>query len=234
MVLRTSPRTRLLAALVVRANEVVSVSSLTEELRGWNLAEVNPNSLQVHIHRIRCDLRRWGGGATVVTPRPGYLLRVEPEGVDIRRFSRELRMAQQTVDSDPLRSGAAARRALAMWRGEPFEGLTLGLIGDLSRVRLRESRLLAVELAVRADIRNGLEQKVIPELFELVTRYPNHERFHEHLMLALYRAGRQVEALEVYRAVCNRLAADLGVKPSPMFTQRMVEILRHDASLRDL
>ncbi len=231
VVLRSSRRTCLLAALVVRAGEVVSITVLKEELWGWNPPDTSANSLHVNIHRVRRDLRRWGSGAVVVTRPPGYLLRVEGDGVDIGRFYRDLRVAQQTAGSDPQRSGAAARRALALWRGEPFEGIEVGAVAGLARVRLREARLMALDMAVSADIRSGFAQKVIPELYELVLLYPHHERFHEHLMLALYRSGRQIEALEVYRAARNRFVAEWGVEPSPMFTQRMTEILRHDTSI---
>lgn len=231
VILHGSRRSCLLAALVVRVGQVVSVPALAEELWGWDPPESKVNALHVQVHRVRQDLNRWDSTALIVTRWPGYLLRVEHEAVDIGRFYRDLRVAQQVSNSDPPRSGAAARRALMLWRGEPFEGIELGPIAALARGRLRESRLLALDLAVSADLRGGSAQKAIPELLELVTTYPDHERFHEHLMLALYRSGRQIEALEVYRTARNRFVSELGVEPSPMFTRRMTEILHHDASL---
>ena len=205
---------RLLAALALRVGEPVSTERLIEQI--WDDAppERATNTLQGYVSSLRKAL-----GADAIERRPGgYALAVEPESVDVVRFRR---LVAEAAGSEPARAAPLLRSALALWRGEP----------DLDAPRLEELRLAAVEQRVDADLAVGLAPELVPELEALVREQPLRERLRRQLMLALYRSGRQAEALEAYRAARELLLGELGLDPSPELQELERAILRQDPAL---
>jgi DNA-binding SARP family transcriptional activator len=223
-------RTRLLVALLARANHVVDSESLVDELWPEGVPATANNALQAHVSRLRQDLRRWGAGQAV-SLEPGYRLLIAPEiAVDVSRFERLATRVQQLERSDVVRV-EVARVALGLWRGVPFAGVQLGLQGELLRARLQEARLAVCEAMVDSALATGRHREILGAAMELALEHPFREVFHEQLMIALYRSGRQAEALAAYQQLRDRTIRELGVEPTPVLTRRMTEILRHDSGL---
>ncbi|SFT01987.1 AfsR/SARP family transcriptional regulator [Saccharopolyspora flava] len=201
-------RRHLLAVLLAHANEPVPVSVLLEALWGES-GEQEARRLQVHVHRLRRDLDepdRLSHGPA------GYCLRVEPGELDAAVFGALLDEA--TAEPDPARAAATLRRALGLWRGRPYQEIDLPEVAAEAE-RLAEQRLLAVEELHAAELRAGRHDAVAGELFEAVHRNPLRERLHGLLMLALYRSGRQAEALSAYQHAREVLNEELGLDPGP-------------------
>ena len=217
------PRT-LLAALLLRANELVSAERLIDALWGDRPPETAQAALQVHVSHLRRVL----GRDRIVTQAPGYLLRVGIDEVDLQRFESLLEEARQL---DPPAAATRLREALALWRGsaladfehEPFAR------GEISR--LEQLRLEAVESRIDADLAAGHHAGLLPELDALLASHPHRERVHGQRMLALYRSGRQVDALDAYRTARNTLVAELGIEPGPELRRLERAILDQDPGL---
>jgi len=204
----------LLAALALRVGETVSADRLIEELWGESPPETALNTLQGYVSGLRKAL-----GAEVIERRTGgYALAVEPETVDVVRFKRLVAEAER---SEPSRAAALLRSALALWRGEP----------ELDAPHLEELRLAALEQRLDADLQLGRAADVVPELEALVREHPLRERVRAQLMLALYRGGRQADALEAFRDAKDLLRDELGLDPSPELQELERAILRQDAQL---
>ena len=198
----------LLATLALAAGEAVSAERLIDELWGDDPPETAANALQVHVSQLRRAL-----GADAVRRRPpGYELAVPPEAVDLVRFERLLETARA---AEPERAAGVLREALALWRGDP----------EVDRPRLEELRLAALEDRIEADLALGRHGELVPELESLVAQHPLRERLRGQLMLALYRAGRQADALDAYRATRVELVEQLGIEPSPALQQLERRIL---------
>lgn len=218
-----------LAILLLSANRVVSVDRLADEL----YAGAAPVTALKQVQRQISDLRKLlGPGAGIDTRSPGYAIRLTPEQFDLSAFER------LTADgSDALAGGDAwhARgllaEALGLWRGPPLADLAYESFASAPIERLEEIRLSALEQRIDADLAVGRHGDVIGELQELVTEHVLRERFHAQLMLALYRSGRQAEALEAYRRARLALTEDFGLEPSPALQQLERRILTHDTSL---
>jgi SARP family transcriptional regulator, regulator of embCAB operon len=233
-VVRHSKRASLLAALLLHANEVVSTDRLAEELWEGDVPDQYVRDLQAHVARLRKDLVSWGVPPQCAVLRaayPGYVLRVPGAEVDIHRFEELATTARTLADRDPSGAREAIVRALALWRDTPFVGLQLGVIGRVAQARAVELRLALIESAVELDLMAGGSAGMVPELTGLVVEYPYRERFHSQLMVALYRAGRQEEALQLYHQHRRRVREDLGVEPGPAMRSTMAAILRHDPAL---
>ncbi len=213
----------LLAALLLRPNQVVPTERLVSDLWGEEPPRTATPSLQNAISR----LRRAVGGA-LVTRHPGYVLSVEPDQVDALRFEHAVRAARELA---PAARSAALSAALASWRGAPFADLPYETFLQGEVRRLEELRIAAIEERVAADLERGEHASLVPELEALVAENPLRERLREHQMLALYRAGRQAEALEAYTDARRTLADELGIDPGPALRQLHGAILRQDASL---
>ena len=178
-------------------------------------------------------LRRALPQGRLVTRPPGYLFRAVPDEVDLSRFERLLAQGRQA-----LADGAAAEaadilaEALALWRGPALADFRYEPFAQAEIARLEELRLVCVEERVEADLALGAGAELVGELQRLVAEQPLRERLRGQLMLALYRAGRQAEALEAYREVRELLLEELGLEPAPALGELEAAILRHDPALR--
>ena len=213
-----APRQRaLLAALLLEANRVVSVDRLTELLWGESPPAQARNTIQSLVLRLRRALTATGptgGGEVLVTRRPGYLLRVAPGQLDLARFERLYASGRAALaDGTPGAAARLLREALALWRGEPLADVAGVGLSEVEAPRLRELHLQALERRIEADLQLGHHGDLIAELPALIAEHPLRERLYGQLMLALYKAGRQAEALEVFHALRGRLVDEIGVDP---------------------
>ena len=219
-----------LAMLLVHANQVVSSGRLLEEL--WPGQPGAADSLQVRLSELRKALRSAGEADRLVTRPPGYLLRVTPGELDALRFEHlaaEGDKALAAGDAD-----AAARRldeALALWRGPALADVDTAPFARAASGRLEEQRLAALESRAEALLARGRHRDLIADLETLTAAHPLRERFWRQRMLALYRAGRQADALRAYRDLRATLIADLGIEPGPELRDLEARILRQDPGL---
>jgi DNA-binding SARP family transcriptional activator len=221
---RGAKRRAVLAMLVLHANEVVRTDRLIEDLWGERRPANAQAALQNHVFRLRRDI----GGDVLVTKPWGYVLRIDPEAIDLHRF--EVLVAESR--SLPARERAARLAdALALWRGAALADLAQeeGLAAEIDR--LEELRLSALEERIDADLELGGSPELVHELETLVAAHPLRERLRGQLILALYRSGRQAEALETYRETRRVLVEELGIEPSPELKELERAILRQDPSL---
>ena len=223
--LRRPKQRALLAVLLLRAGEVVSTDRLIEEL--W--AGKPPRAAVGSIQNLISDLRKALGRDLVRTRQPGYVLDIEPEQVDLHRFERLV--AQASEGGDAERRSELLRAALSLWRGPPLADLELEPFARVEVARLEELHTTAREALIDAELELGRHAQLIGELETLVTENPLRERLRGQLMLALYRSGRQAEALEAYRRARETLVDELGIDPSPELQQLEQSVLRHDAEL---
>ncbi|MEV7415212.1 AfsR/SARP family transcriptional regulator [Streptomyces sp. NPDC089919] len=223
----------LLGALVVKAGQVVSADRLVDELWSEHPPANAANALQAHVARLRrlLPVQAPGSGEAhhewLVTRPLGYVLRLGRAGTDAQRFRRLTAEGHTLAADEPGRAADVLREALALWRGPALEGSERGTICSAEASLLEESRLVALETLYDACLRAGRAGEITGELEELTTRHPLRERFYELLMTALYRCGRQAEALGVYDRARRRLLHDLGVEPGPVLRGRMEAILHH-------
>jgi WD40 repeat protein/serine/threonine protein kinase len=217
-----------LAHLLVRANEVVPTERLIDEVWGDEPPEAARNALQSYVSRLRAAL---GDGHRLEGRSPGYVLRVDPDELDALRFDALVRDARTTLADDPRQAAATLAEALALWRGDALADLAdvPSLRGDIAR--LQELRLAAEEDRIAAELALGRHGEVVPTLEEHVEEHPLRERLWRQLMLALYRSGRQGEALAAYQRARRMLAEELGLDPSPELQQLHGQILRQDPAL---
>jgi DNA-binding SARP family transcriptional activator/tetratricopeptide (TPR) repeat protein len=221
-------QTALLALLLLHANEVLSVDRLIDELWGERPTSTARKALQVYV----VSLRKLLGAEAIVTRAPGYELRIEPEALDLRRFERlvdDARAALATGDANT--ASALLSDALALWRGPPLAELALDRFAQPEIARLDELRLAAIEERLDADLALGRHGQLVPELERLMAEHPVRERLRGQLMLALYRCGRQVDALDAYRAGRRTLVDELGIEPGPALQELQRLILVQDPSL---
>jgi YVTN family beta-propeller protein len=221
-----------LALLLMHANEVVSSDQLIEQLWPDQQPASAAKIVQVHVSRLRKALDGAGEGILLTRGR-GYLLRVEPGQRDVDRFQRLLDAGREALAAgDPNGAAETLRDALALWRGPPLAEFTYDSFAQQEITRLEELHLAALEERIEADLARGRHNDVVPELERLVRQHPMRERLRSQLMLALYRAGRQVEALDVYRDGRRTLAEELGLEPSPTLQELERAILTHDHALQ--
>ena len=217
-----------LAMLCLEANHVVSADRLIDGLWGERPPTSAAKMIQNYVWRLRGILGE-EAGAEIVTRGRGYELRVDEDAVDVRRFERLMTEAWRArQDAMPP---AAAREALALWRGEPLTDLADEPFAAAEIRRLEEARLEAIELVIDADLVAGGHLKVAGEIDALIDAHPLRERLHAQRMLALYRCGRQADALEAYRAARRTLVEQIGVEPGPQLRRLQAAILRQDHSL---
>jgi DNA-binding SARP family transcriptional activator len=220
------PRQRAtLAILLLHANRVVPVERLAEEL----YAGRPPVTAVTQVQRQVSELRRALGSASAIqTKPPGYALPVAPRQLDLARFER---LTEQALGTAPREAADLLRRALALWRGPPLADLEYEEFSRPAVERLEEMRLAAVEARIDADLALGRHAVVAGELDELAAEHPLGERLQEQRILALYRSGRQVEALDAYDTTRRRLVERFGLEPSEPLKKLQRAILAHDASL---
>jgi YVTN family beta-propeller protein len=214
----------LLAILALRAGRVVPVDALIDGLWGERPPATAAKSVQVYVSRLRKSL----GESAIVTRAPGYLLDVAPEDVDLLRFER---MVEEARHEPPAAAAATLRAALELWRGPALADVQEEPYVRTEALRLEELRLGAVQARIEADLALGQDAQVIGELEGLVRAHPYREPFRRQLMLALYRSGRQTEALEVYRETRQALSDELGLEPGDDLRDLERRILAHDPAL---
>jgi DNA-binding SARP family transcriptional activator len=223
--LRRAKQRSLLALLLLNVGEVVSTDRLVEELWAGRPPKTAVGSLQ----NLVSELRKVLGPDVLRTRAPGYVLDVDPELVDLRRFLRLVAQAGEV--KDPELRAARLREALALWRGPPLADLALEPFAQVEIARLEELRTAAREELIYAELEVGRHSQLVGELEALVAEHPLRERLRGQLMLALYRSGRQAEALEAYREARETLVGQLGIEPSPELQRLEQAILRHDQAL---
>jgi predicted ATPase/DNA-binding SARP family transcriptional activator len=217
----------LLALLLLDSNAVVSRDRAIDALWPERPPERAVNALQVMVH----GLRRALGTERIETRGSAYLLAAEPRELDLSRFEQLAAEGQAAlVAGDPLRAIAKLDDALGLWRGEPLADLPPDTL-EAERRQLAESRLGALELRIDAELLAGRHEALVAELEPLVAEHPFRERFRAQQMLALYRSGRQAEALTAYRSARETLDRELGLDPGPALRELERAILRQDASL---
>ncbi|HEU0086570.1 MAG TPA: BTAD domain-containing putative transcriptional regulator, partial [Pseudonocardiaceae bacterium] len=216
----------LLGVLLLHLNRVVSATRLVDELWG----ESPPASASKAIQGYVLGLRKVLGGA-IVTKARGYLLQAEPDRLDLVRFERLAAEGQACLRDDPEQAAERFGAALRLWRGDPLEGLVFGSLARHEVERLSEQRLAVLEQRIEADLALGRHVELVGRLQELVAEHPYRERVRAHLMLALYRSGRQAEALSVYRDTRRLLAAELGLEPGRELQELERRMLVHAGDL---
>jgi DNA-binding SARP family transcriptional activator len=215
-----------LAILLLEAPKAVSTDRLIDAL--W--AEQPPRTAATSLQNFISQLRKTLGADVLVTKPPGYALAIRPEQVDLTRFRGLVATARATTEA--AKRAAAMREALDLWRGAPLADFEFEPFAQSEIARLKEERLAAVEERIDADLEAGRHAEIAGEVEALVDRHPTRERLRAHLMLALYRSGRQADALEVYQGARRTLVEQLGIEPSHDLQQLHGQILRQDAGLR--
>lgn len=224
----------LLAVLLLHRRRVLSAERLMDALWGYDPAGVAQGTLHAYISRLRRVLREHGGESVALeTRRPGYVLYVADEDVDAARFERLAEEGRAALArDDPTAAAGVLHEALDLWDGAALAGLAEQ--SDLlaaEATRLEERRLTALEDRVDADLALARHEAVVGELEALVDAHPFRERLWGQLMLALYRAGRQAEALAWYQRASDRLVEELGIDPSEELQELQRRILRQDPEL---
>lgn len=224
-----------LGALLVRSGEVVSVQALTDELWQDDPPRTATTTLQVYISQLRKQLGAAEAGfgrEFLVTRQPGYVLRVAPDELDLTRFEALHASGRRALESgDFAQAAALQRQAIDLWRGPLLSDTPHGPALDAAAVRLEEAGVAALDQRIRADLELGRHRDLIAELQSVTTRYPLREEFHGHLMLALFRAGRQAEALRAFGQLRHTLVEELAIEPGPALQRLHGRILAGDAGL---
>lgn len=223
----------LLAALLIRADQVVSAEQLLMELWGEAPPRRARAGLYVYISQLRKALDPGPGAPSpILTRTPGYTLRLGTDEFDLHGFQRLVRAGRVLLGQGRVAEAADQfERALGLWRGSILGGLEGGPIIDSFSVWLEECRLECLELQVEADLRLGRHRQVVGRLYSLTTEHPLRETFWRLLMLALYRSDRQADALRTYQRTRELVAAELGVEPGSALRDLHRAILLNDSNL---
>ena len=217
-----------LAMLVLHHGEIVSSDRLMADLWGEQPPATARKALQVYVSGLRKAL----GDGLLETHGHGYRLGVEADRVDLGRFETLLEDGRRAAErGDQEVAAERLRDALALWRGPALGDLAYEPFAATEVVRLEELRLAAIEDRVSADLACGAGTELVPELDALVREHPLRERLRAQLMVALYRAGRQAEALECYQEGRRLLDEELGLQPGDELQELQQKVLQHDASL---
>jgi len=232
--LRGAKQRALLALLLMHPNQVVPRDLLIEGLWGEGADDRAGHSLEAQVSRLRKALFPAGDGI-LQTRATGYQLNVEPDELDLLRFERLLEQAGSALERGEASEAAETiKEALTLWRGRPFEDVTYQSFARIEIERLEELRLSAVEDRIEAELALGRHAQLVSELEALVGRQPLRERFRAQLMLALYRSGRQADALGVYQDARRVLVDELGIEPGPALRELEQSILRQDPRLTEV
>ncbi len=218
-----------LAVLLLHRNEPVSAERLAIALWGDEVPGGASKTVQVHVSRLRKAL---GDPEILITTPAGYRLTLRPDQLDAARFEELVKDGRQTLkDGEPAQASEVLRQALTLWRGPPLADFVSEPFAAAEISRLEEERLAALEMRLEADLAAGRHGEVVAELQHLVAEHPTREELVEHLILALYRCGRQAEALEAYRDAHRVLLEEIGVEPSPKLRELHAAVLRQDPAL---
>src|SRR4051794_20007351 len=215
-----------LAMLALHANEPVSAERVAVALWGEDAPPSAVKTVQVYVARLRKALDH---PDVLLTTPAGYCLRVRPGELDAERFERLVEDGRDALAAGHAEHAAAElRAALELWRGPPLAELASAPFAPAEIARLEEQHLAALEVRVDADLAVGRHAELIGELQQLTTQHPWRERLHAQLMLALYRSGRQADALEAYRHAREVLVEQLGIEPGAELHDLHEAILAHN------
>jgi YVTN family beta-propeller protein len=220
--------------LVVHRNERVPIARLVDELWEGEPPETATKIVQNAVSLIRRALRAQRSDTSIplLTEGRSYLLRLEPGELDVDRFDALVRDGRERLtEGDPVGAAVTLRQGLALWRGAPLAEVADHAFVRAEIARLEESRIAALEERVEADLACGRHAELVGELESLVAAHPYRERLRGQLMLALYRSGRQADALDSYRSARRHLVHELGLEPGPSLRSLEGAILRQDPSL---
>jgi len=218
----------LFVILLLHRGEDVPGQTLIDELWGETPPPGAAKTLQVYVSRLRSVV----GDELIVRRGRGYALQLEPGAVDIDAFERLLAHGRELLEHEDAQSAAEAlREALRLWRGPPLAEVASERFAQAEIARLSELHLACLEERIDADLVLGRHRELVSELSGLVRRHPRRERLRGQLMLAMYRTGRQEEALEVYRDARTTLVDELGLEPGPELQALERAILNQDAAL---
>ncbi|MEU5979086.1 AfsR/SARP family transcriptional regulator [Streptomyces sp. NPDC047315] len=234
----SKPR-QILALFALQPGRIVPVPTLIEELWGTEIPRSAMTTLQTYVLTLRRNLgTAMGPGAPVAvkeviaTRHGGYVLQIPADRVDVSRYERLVAAGQEAFErGDDEGTAALLRQALGMWQGPPLVDVRTGPVLSIEVMRLQESRLVTVERRIDAELRLGRHSELLAELTDLTARHPRHEGLHSQAMVALYRAGRQAAALDVFHRLRGRLVEELGVEPSPQLRRLHQAILTVDPAL---
>lgn len=232
VVLKGQRQRELLALLLLHADELVRIDQLSEALFGERHTDNAANAVRVAVSRLRRVLGHGELEEVIRTHPGGYVLTTKPHELDLAQFEGLLRDARGCLAADdPAAAATLLREALALWRGPPLADLALvdSFQGEIRR--LEHLRELALIERIRADLALGGGAELVPEIETLVASVPLQERLRGQLMLALYRAGRQADALATYREACLLMREQLGLQPGPELRALEQSILRRDPEL---
>ena len=231
------PRQRaVLAVLLLEANRVVSMDRLAEDIWGGHPPDGWATTLQTYVFHLRRALEpgraRGVAGDVLVTRDRGYLLRVDREHLDAALFQDRFTAGRAALDAGRYAEAAGTlRQALELWRSGVLADLAGYAFTRPEAARLEELRLAALEARIDADLALGRHDTLTGELERLAAEHPLRERLHGQLMLALYRCGRQAEALAAYRRARDLLASELGIDPAEPLRRLHASVLAHDPAL---
>jgi DNA-binding SARP family transcriptional activator len=230
VIIDSAKRRGLLCALISHANDVVSLDNLIEWI--WQ-GPVPPQAtaiVQAHISRLRRTLEPdrapWGASELIQRRAPGYVLRVDTDQIDAMRFQRHVAEGRAALEGgDPHRAATMLATGLRLWRGRPLTDVAAHAIAQGTIARLEGLRLSAMIMRIEADLELGRHLAVVPELECLLHEHPLDERLGAQLMIALYRCGRQADALIVYNRMRQNLARQLRIEPAPRSQRLRAAIL---------
>ena len=224
-----------LACLLVHANEVVPIDALAEGIWEGRPPESAMGTIRTYVSHLRKVVdpsASEAAGQVLLTRPPGYLLRVEPGQLDSHRFEQLLEAGRRAqVDGSPDLALSELNAALRLWRGPALADFATESFARAEAARLEGCRLTAIEERIEAQLTLGLHSELVAELEHLAGSYPLRERLWGQLMLALYRSGRQAEALGVYQQTRAMLAEEMGIDPSPALRDLQRAILQQDPRL---
>jgi DNA-binding SARP family transcriptional activator len=224
----------LLALLLLDANRLVSSDRIIDELWGDDAPESARSSLQVRVSNLRKALAapRASADDLLLSQGSGYSIQLEPNQLDLHRFERLLAEGEDALARDePAAASETLGQALALWRGPALADFAYEPFAQVPAARLEELRIAALEQHIDAKLELGRHAELISELKGRVAQHPFRERMRGQLMLALYRSGRQAEALAAYQAARRTLVEELGIEPNPLLQQLEKRILRQDPAL---
>ncbi len=226
--LRGGKQRALLALLLVNANRTLAIDRIVDELWGEDVPDSAQKMVQIYVSKLRKALP----AGVVHTRPPGYLLELGPDALDLDRFERLASEARASLHAGRAEHASRAyRAALGLWRGPALAEFTSEPFAQAEGARLEELRMQVLEERLEADLLLGRHGDLAGELEALVARQPLRERLRRQQMLALYRSGRQAEALAAYQDARRVLADELGIEPSPALRELELLILRQDSSL---
>lgn len=215
----------LLAVLLVNGGRLIPAEELYGELWGEQPPVTVENALQAHVSRLRRTLQAWGPGAPGLRTRStGYSLEFPAGDLDVNVFRHRVARARRLMAKDADAAAVLLERALGLWRGAALQDVAGGLLCRSVAVQLAEEHLAATEDKLWLDFEREVPS-AIGELKRMSVVHPWRERVTEMLMLALYRCGRQAEAIATYNAARARMVAELGTEPSPQLQERFLDIL---------